>query len=914
MTMNIAVDRNEAFRAEVRGLRDRGFQVVRLRAGTKMAFEKDWPKLTREAGDFEPGDNVGLRFGPQSGGLTDIDLDYPTARQLAGRPVFGVDRLVEFGRASLPAGQRGHRLAIVPAGPDQSRVFGIRSKEAAAVLKQRGLGLTVVEIRGSHGSQTAVPPSVICAEGKKPDRLVWTNPNADIPEMGWTELNRRVGLLAFAALGAAVYPDAESGDRDAFCAALFGSLLEAGVDMRDASHMVEEIWRVAGDEASRDIALDHDGEGLAEFLALAGLDALDHVIRPWLGLSPAPDDSDMASEGNAGDGTHTSGDTAAGVIGADELKRLLNVLDPCDFADYDSHRSMLHAAHHATGGDRAACDVFVAWCGRNPDFGLGKRDQSGKLWSDVVRAMWNRTKLARDGSAPVNTIGTIFHHAREAGYGELAEEIRYKIALETDKKLLDAHPVDLSALPDDAPDRAVWPRPVAYPGSQGAKNARLFIVRRPARLLYSDKVLYSLGSDGVWNELEEDALRAEIRATDPGDNLSPAQVGAMVQAVQDLSFTAARPFDWIDRSGEAPKPRDLVLFSNGLLDLGSDRLLLLDGGYFATAVPDFAYDPEAQCPQWLKWIGERLDKAFHPTLQEFFGYAMVPDTTVHRFVTFTGPPRSGKSTSKNILERLVGRAHISQKQLSDLGKEFGLQDAIDKRLIVIPDARDVSGGQRGQALERLLAITGGDTLSIPRKFLPAVSISLLTRLLVLGNRQPAWIDESGALAARQIAILFDRSFEGKEDQSVEDRLMTELPGIANWAIEGLRRLRANGYRFTVSERGREAVAEVRRNTSPALRFAEDCLVVTGNPNDVVLQDDVYRAYGDWVGREGLGGRELRSKTELMIDLATSLHNVQATQRRGLPAPANWRGGEYRPRVLAGVKAARRLYDFDALSR
>ena len=70
----------------------------------------------------------------------------------------------------------------------------------------------------------------------------------------------------------------------------------------------------------------------------------------------------------------------------------------------------------------------------------------------------------------------------------------------------------------------------------------------------------------------------------------------------------------------------------------------------------------------------------------FFGQAMMPGTTVHRVVPFTGPPRSGKSTSKNVLEQLVGRAHIAQTQLSDLGKEFGLQDAINKRLIVIPDA------------------------------------------------------------------------------------------------------------------------------------------------------------------------------------------------------------------------------------
>src|SRR5690606_1434601 len=132
--LNIAVDRNEAFRAEVQSLRDRGFQVVRLRTGTKMAFEKGWPKLVREAEDFAPDDNVGVRFGPQSGGLVDVDLDYPSARALVGCPAFGLDHLVEFGRSSLPAGQRGHRLALVRDGPDKSRVFGIRGKRAASLL------------------------------------------------------------------------------------------------------------------------------------------------------------------------------------------------------------------------------------------------------------------------------------------------------------------------------------------------------------------------------------------------------------------------------------------------------------------------------------------------------------------------------------------------------------------------------------------------------------------------------------------------------------------------------------------------------------------------------------------------------------------------------------------------------------
>src|SRR5690606_6336880 len=114
----------------------RGFQVVRLRSGTKVAIEKNWPYLQRSAEDFQLGDNVGIRFGPQSAGLVDIDLDYPTARVLAGRAAFGLDDFVEFGRATQPVGSRGHRLVIVPDGPNASRVFGVRGKEASKHLKE----------------------------------------------------------------------------------------------------------------------------------------------------------------------------------------------------------------------------------------------------------------------------------------------------------------------------------------------------------------------------------------------------------------------------------------------------------------------------------------------------------------------------------------------------------------------------------------------------------------------------------------------------------------------------------------------------------------------------------------------------------------------------------------------------------
>jgi putative DNA primase/helicase len=54
-------------------------------------------------------------------------------------------------------------------------------------------------------------------------------------------------------------------------------------------------------------------------------------------------------------------------------------------------------------------------------------------------------------------------------------------------------------------------------------------------------------------------------------------------------------------------------------------------------------------------------------------------------------------------------------------------------------------------------------------------------------------DASGALASRFIVITLQRSFYGKEDLGLTERLLGELPGIFNWAIAGWQQLQERGY-------------------------------------------------------------------------------------------------------------------------
>ena len=137
----------------------------------------------------------------------------------------------------------------------------------------------------------------------------------------------------------------------------------------------------------------------------------------------------------------------------------------------------------------------------------------------------------------------------------------------------------------------------------------------------------------------------------------------------------------------------------------------------------------------------------------------------------------------------------------------------------------------------------------------------------------------GCPTARMLVVRFDRSFKGREDRNMGDRLMSEMSGIANWSLVGLSRLRANGFRFTVGAQGRAEVEDAARSQSPALRFAEARLNVTGVEADFTPMAVIYQSYLDWATSEGLNRNEVRNQTDLAHDLRAALPGVRKTQRR-----------------------------------
>src|SRR5262249_57368894 len=94
-----------------------------------------------------------------------------------------------------------------------------------------------------------------------------------------------------------------------------------------------------------------------------------------------------------------------------------------------------------------------------------------------------------------------------------------------------------------------------------------------------------------------------------------------------------------------------------------------------------------------------------------------------------------------------------------------------------------------------------------RKPIAAWTGRLPTRFPILTNELPRISDTSGALVGRLIVLVLTRSFYGHEDPALTARLLTELPGILNWAVHGYRRLRQRGY-FAQPASARQAIEDL----------------------------------------------------------------------------------------------------------
>lgn len=426
------------------------------------------------------------------------------------------------------------------------------------------------------------------------------------------------------------------------------------------------------------------------------------------------------------------------------------------------------------------------------------------------------------------------------------------------------------------------------------------------------KGFYYLWQGGVWVEQKIEEIKriitrrvkaefdryAEARAKRGAPCTTPQVtmwlVGNVLNALSSMvAVTTIDGLGWL--SGEGwPMDEILVCKSSivhivGYLEGHADYTMDLTPRLFVTNKLEFDFDPSAPAPtRWLQLMDEIwADDTDSPKLlQEFLGYCLTPDVSLQKFLMLIGKSRGGKGTITRLLSELVGRPNFCAIRLSKMTARFGLENAVGKSLILVPDANMPRQDKASEIVELVKAITGCDPLDVDRKGRPIITAVLPAKIVVASNSMITLPDESAALYNRMLVLKFTKTWLGREDTGLDDKLCAELSGVLLWSIEGFKRLREQG-RFTEPASGLLLKQRLKAFGSSVACFAEDRCVV--DPRQKVERDTFYNAYRAYC-------EELQvqpcDKTHFGIQLSEAVPEVEESR------PSNKE--KKRPRFYAGI--------------
>ena len=366
-----------------------------------------------------------------------------------------------------------------------------------------------------------------------------------------------------------------------------------------------------------------------------------------------------------------------------------------------------------------------------------------------------------------------------------------------------------------------------------------------------------------WERVEDREVTADLyRSTDGATykdrfgehkwspNISKIANLSAALAAQLLLEAARRPPSWINEV-DFPGAREFVACTNGLLHVPTRLLNNHDPRLFNLVAVPFEYDPNAELPRdWLGFLEELWpdDPDSIAALQEYFGYIISGRTDLQKILLVIGPTRAGKGVIGAIMRALIGDGNYVGPTLSSLSQNFGLQPLIGKPLAIVSDAR-LGGANVRQIVERLLSISGEDALTVDRKYREQWTGRLPTRFVVMSNELPNFGDASGAIARRFVVLSLTKSFIGREDPELTNRLLPECPGIFNWALDGLARLN-DVARFTEPSSSKDAVIALQDLVSPVGAFVRECCGMGADA--VVEKQELFEAWGRWCDETGHG--------------------------------------------------------------
>lgn len=247
------------------------------------------------------------------------------------------------------------------------------------------------------------------------------------------------------------------------------------------------------------------------------------------------------------------------------------------------------------------------------------------------------------------------------------------------------------------------------------------------------------------------------------------------------------------------------------------------------------YAPDARCPAWERFLSESFDPGEnappalvtaaaekHDTLQEFFGYIVLPHARYKAAAVLYGVKAdTGKSIAVKVAQALAGTAACCSLPAEHMDDPQALAVLIGKRLNLMTelpaDAIIADGGFKS-------LVSSEDPIFVNPKYKSPFMYTPRAKHMIATNHLPKVDDTTDTVFRRLLVIPFTNPVPlERQDPGLLAKIAAEMPGIFNWAIEGARRLVRRQGVFTRVAMAEALIDEMRVEANPVAFFVKECL-------------------------------------------------------------------------------------------
>jgi putative DNA primase/helicase len=370
------------------------------------------------------------------------------------------------------------------------------------------------------------------------------------------------------------------------------------------------------------------------------------------------------------------------------------------------------------------------------------------------------------------------------------------------------------------------------------------------------KVAKSIFMEAI-DEEDEDLKKRLFRHADSTESLK--RLGSMVSvATTEKGITISQ--------SALDDDKYLLGVKNGIVDLKTGELIPSTKSQMITKRTNVTFDADAQCPVWENALSQMMagDKDVVEYLQRAVGYSLTGDTREHLLFFLHGFGENGKSVFINIIQKLL-YDYAAQTPVSTIMKKA--KGSIPNDIARLKGARFVSTTETEEDSHisdaEIKHMTGGDIVTARYLHKEFFEFIPQFKLWISGNYKPI-LGEDHGIWRRLVLVPFEVTFDAKtRDDQLEDKLINELPGILNWAIEGCLNWQNQSLKDKPPKKILDATNEYKSDNDRIDSWTYDCC--EKDASFTARSSELYESFRNWATSNSETGISHRTFSQKMVE-------------------------------------------------